>query len=34
MSDGKSEALRGTYFKNKNKMPMIVTGKKTALNQV
>ena len=22
MSDGKSEALRGTYFKNKNKMPI------------
>ena len=34
MSDGKSEALRGTYFKNKNKMPINFDPKQPKLKNV
>jgi hypothetical protein len=34
MSDGKSEALRGTYFKNKNKMPINFDPKQPKLKNI
>jgi len=34
MSDGKSEALRGTYFKNKNKMPINFDPKQSKLKNI
>ena len=34
MSDGKTEALRGTYFKNKNKMPINFDPKQPKLKNI
>ena len=34
MSDGKTEALRGTYFKNENKMPINFDPKQTKLKNI
>ena len=34
MSDGKTEALRGTYFKNNNKMPINFDPKQPKLKNI